>query len=167
MPNRCQREFLGVFLAGALLLLAGFTVRADEIRGSAGGGGGEIPTPFEAYNQKVELADGEAYVLVGRVVIDNIAPDGSTSERMRAFFEIDLNEHPWLGNTKRKMRPFYPLEGAVSTWRRYNGMRVKLPCIAVGGVVYTPGQQAEYVIWLRKVASQPIEPYARRARQTQ
>ena len=67
-----------------------------------GGGPGEVPTPFEV-NQLVELADGEQYVLAGRLV---------TQRTGRVVFRVDLQQHPWLANSRRVKSPFYPIDNA-------------------------------------------------------
>lgn len=59
--------------------------------------GGEIPIPFETANQKVELADGEYYILVGKVSWDD-----------QGYFEPDFTEHPWLASEYRMKAPKYP-----------------------------------------------------------
>lgn len=120
------------------------------------GGGGEVPTPFEAFNQKAELADGEDYLLVGRVVIQPVA--GSGSDRLQAFLQVDLDVHPWLASARRKANPYYPLEGSVGFWRQYRGIRIKLPCQAVEQITVVVGQKPESTHWLRRSKTNPIEP---------
>ncbi|MGZ3708222.1 MAG: hypothetical protein ACXWPM_05310, partial [Bdellovibrionota bacterium] len=85
-----------------------------------GGGTHEIPTPATAFNQKVELADGEFYMLYGNVRLIEEVP----------YFEVDLTSHPWLASTGRQSNPLYPLEGKASQWRRYENVRVRLSCVA-------------------------------------
>ena len=121
--------------------------------GASGGGGGEIPTPFDAFNQRAELADGEDYLLVGRVIIENVSVEGS-----RAYFEVDLDQHRWLASAKRKADPRYPLEGSVGFWKLYRGLRIKLPCLAVQQITVTGQQKPEATIWLRHSRTNPIEP---------
>ena len=82
--------------------------------------GGEIPWPFQTANQVVELADGERYVLMGRVLLIGSEP----------HFVVDLNQHPWLANSRRRADSSYPLAGTASYWRRYNGRRVQLRAVA-------------------------------------
>lgn len=86
--------------------------------------GGEVPIPFEDLNQKVELADGEYYLLIGQISMD--APTFGIRQTPRPFIQIDLDEHPWLGNSKRKKNPYYPIIGLASEWRKYEGHRVML-----------------------------------------
>ena len=80
------------------------------------GGSGEIPTPFAYSNQRVELADQEIYILVGRVQFWKGQP----------YFEVDLDEHPWLANEKRKEAPYYPLEWSKVNWKRWDLDRVQI-----------------------------------------
>ncbi|NDD91734.1 hypothetical protein EBZ37_06590 [bacterium] len=78
--------------------------------------GGEIPWPFQLSNQTVELADGDKYVLMGRVVIKNGSPR----------FVVDLERHPWLANSQRKVDSSYPLVGSVEYWKRYEDKLLQL-----------------------------------------
>ena len=50
--------------------------------------GGEIPWPFQTANQVAELADGERYVLMGRVILHSA----------EARFDVDLAHHTWLAS---------------------------------------------------------------------
>src|SRR3954454_18586428 len=79
-------------------------------------GGDHLPTPFKLLNTKVELADGEQYVLEGTVVAGTF----------NAYLEVDLETHPWLATKKRKEFPYYVLEGGLSFWRKYEGVRVRV-----------------------------------------
>lgn len=116
---------VGVWLS--FLSLSSNPSWADRVGGSGrpgcesgqGGSGGEVPNPFSNVNQKVELADGESYLLVGRVIIDS-------SDRDLVYLAVDLKEHPWLANAKRKADPFYLIEASGRTWRKYDGLRVKI-----------------------------------------
>jgi hypothetical protein len=67
--------------------------------------GGDVPIPFSA-NRKVELADGEEYVLMGDI---QYAPSLITKSKNAPYLHIDLEVHPWLGSERRKDFPFYPL----------------------------------------------------------
>lgn len=121
------------------------------------GGGGELPSPFDTANHRVELADGEAYLLVGRVVMMQ-NPGFSTDNRMFPYFRVDLNEHPWLATEKRISQPYYPLEGAVEDWKKYVGAgKVKLPCTA-HGVVKFFGSEVVYTMQLQASSDIPVEP---------
>ncbi len=64
------------------------------------GGPGDVPTPF-ILNEKLELADGETYTLIGRFV----------TREGNLWFQVDLDSHPWLANQKRKDFPFYRVIG--------------------------------------------------------
>lgn len=98
-----------------VVVVIGLAVGSVVWGAAPGGGSGDVPTPFLSSNQKVELAHGELYTLVGVIRFSNGEP----------FLEIDLNEHPWLANAYRKANPFYPLEGATSFWKRYENQRLK------------------------------------------
>lgn len=67
--------------------------------------GGDVPIPFSA-NRKVELADGEIYVLMGDI---QYAPSLITKSKNAPYLHVDLEVHPWLANESRKDFPFYPL----------------------------------------------------------
>jgi hypothetical protein len=67
--------------------------------------GGDVPIPFSA-NRKVELADGETYVLLGNI---QYAPSLITKSKNAPYLHIDLEVHPWLASEGRKDFPFYPL----------------------------------------------------------
>lgn len=129
----------------------------SDVSRYAGGGGG-IPTPFEAANQKAELADGEVYLLIGRVEIYPVLVNGA--EKYRPFFMVDLDKHPWLANEKRRLNPTYVLQGSVNYWKQFRGMRIKLPCVA-HGVIDTSGPTPEYRLHLGKLADRPVEPFRR------
>jgi hypothetical protein len=122
------------------LLVSGSAVAAGP--GDFGGGPGEIPTPFLSSNQKVELADGELYTLVGVVRFF----DG------QAYLEVDMNEHPWLANQRRRSVPFYALESSPTFWKQYEGQRLRTYMEAHGSVVMPDGAPAEYVIRLQPLA---------------
>ena len=123
-----------------------------------GGTGSEIPTPFDL-NRHVELADGEEYLLVGRIVFKTIATvDGV---RVRPFFAIDLNLHPWLASAKRKDTPFYPLAAPYSKWKNYDGVRVKMSTTAHGRIsAENPRGGVEYQIELSLSPRGTLEPYS-------
>jgi len=119
------------------------------------GGGGELPSPFDTANWKVELADGEAYQLMGRIVLMQTPGYGEVN-RLTPFFRVDLNEHPWLATEKRLSDPYYPLIGPVEEWRPYvNRGKVKFPCIA-RGVIKITGSRPSFVIHLQASEDMPI-----------
>jgi hypothetical protein len=105
------------------------------------GGGGEIPTPFSS-NQKVELADGEIYSLVGTVKLYG----------GEAYFEIDFAQHPWLASAKRQSSPYYALSNPIDYWRKFEGAKLRLSVEAQGEIVL--GQEAgpRYSIRLQLLA---------------
>lgn len=88
------------------------------------GGGGEIPTPLTS-NQKVELADGENYYLVGTVVYLNDQP----------LFKVDLEVHSWLASEVRKNNPYYLLESWSLDWKRYENLRMRVLVRAHGNII--------------------------------
>jgi hypothetical protein len=85
-----------------------------------GEGGHDVPTPFQIYNQTVELADRVSYLLYGKVVFAADLP----------FFEVDLSAHRWLANPQRRDLPLYPLEGLAAYWRRFENAHVRLSVVA-------------------------------------
>jgi hypothetical protein len=91
--------------------------------------GGEIPWPFQVSNQAVELSDGERYLLLGKVVIQN----------NRAYFEVDLVKHAWLSTARRRQNPLYVLEGDTKYWSAYEGKRIRLVSTAQWAVVQDAG----------------------------
>jgi len=110
------------------------------------GGGGEVPVPF-GLNQKAELATDELYVLMGKILIYS-----QKGMEPRAFFQIDLQDHPWLASEKRINYPYYPIEGSAYTWKSYAGRKVKLMARAHGKIVTVSGK-LEYVIFLEPIQS--------------
>lgn len=102
----------------------------------------DTPMPFESTNRRAELADGELYTLVGRVVFVGD----------QAMLEVDLNEHPWLASTKRRNDPFYPIVQRSDTYRQFEGRRVLLQARARAVITITPAPAA-YSIWLSILGS--------------
>jgi hypothetical protein len=109
------------------------------------GKGGDVPTPFSCANKRVELADGEKYILVGK-----IRTYGNTS-----YLEVDLDEHAWLATSRRQKSPYYPLAMPISFWKPWEGLRVKLLVEASGRVVFEPQGKTSYIIVLLP-ASEPV-----------
>jgi hypothetical protein len=101
------------FLLMGLAVLGGACTRSTWA-------GNEVPTPFKDANLKVELADGEYYVLEGRV----------RSQSGTTFLEVDLERHHWLSNKHRSESPFYPLFGDAKTFAKYEGRLVRMMVIA-------------------------------------
>lgn len=80
------------------------------------GGVGDVPTPFRTANQKVELAPGERYHLVGWIRLINGSP----------YLEIDFSEHSWLMSQARAQWPYYSLEVELREALPLNGVRVRV-----------------------------------------
>ncbi|HLE00604.1 MAG TPA: hypothetical protein VJB59_10110 [Bdellovibrionota bacterium] len=107
------------------------------------GGGGEVPVPF-GLNERAELADGESYLLVGKVIVYSRK---AGPNQVRVYFEVDLRQHPWLANAKRRLNPLYPLEGSASDWKDYDGHTVKLACRAHSRI-FRVNDELQHVITL-------------------
>ena len=115
----------------------------DEERPVPCGGAGDVPTPFLNTNQKVELSEGELYTLIGKVRFS----------RGGVFFEVDLVEHPWLASAKRRLNPFYSLDGSPSFWRKFEGRKVRIVVEAKGSVrLNASNGEGEYSLSLQPVA---------------
>ncbi len=93
-----RSRLLGMQVIFCLLLGGSVSVAHAEV--GPRGGPGDVPTPFIS-NEKVELADGENYTLIGKFIVR----DGNL------WFQVDLDAHPWLANQKRKEFPFYRVIG--------------------------------------------------------
>lgn len=147
------------FVSLALLFCLVFGLRGGSIHAHelTRGGGGELPNPFDTANRRVELADGEPYLLVGRVVMRDGAMFGD-DPGMAPYFRIDLTEQPWLATEKRVGQPYYPLEGSVDDWNRYVSMgKIKFPCVA-RVVIKMFGSRPIYSIHLQASTDVPVEP---------
>lgn len=119
--------------------------------------GGELPVPFEKANKKVELADGEEYVLSGRVMLAQVGLKMG-AQRGPVVFNIDLEEQPWLASASRVNNPFYPLQGAIEDWKDLlTAGKVKLSCIAHGVIRYI-GSVPRYEIQLERVRDWSADP---------
>jgi len=149
--KKITKVTLGVFLLSFLFSGVSFALSSDNTQGPEQGDGvnpigGEIPFPFQAMNQKVELADGEKYTLIGRVVFELGEP----------YFNVDLELHPWLANQKRKDRPIYPLIASTVNWDSFEGQLVQIFVEAKGSVLL--GLEKEhYEIFLKSI-QEPV-PY--------
>jgi hypothetical protein len=128
--------------------LAGGGVSA--LRGGAcgGGGGNDVPTPFDVRNQKFELADGEIYVLFGRVIIGP-SVYGDISQKV-PYLKVDLQKQGWLGNFQRREFPYYPIEADLKEWSLWEQKEVKVICKARGRIVWN-NSQPQYVIYLEPI----------------
>jgi hypothetical protein len=124
-------------------VIVAFGICIAEAKTVKGGGSGDIPTPLlNSANRAVELADGEHYVLIGQVLYWNDMP----------WFEVDLNEQPWLASANRVKSPFYPLEGSHDYWLKYQNRRVKIVVGATGAVQTTASGGLVYSIHLFPLA---------------
>ncbi|OFZ81628.1 MAG: hypothetical protein A2583_10015 [Bdellovibrionales bacterium RIFOXYD1_FULL_53_11] len=106
-----------------------------------GGGGGDVPTPLGMINQRVELADGERYSLIGWIRVDG----------NQLFFEADLDQQPWLARKKSPEGTYYPLftKDRIKL-KNYADLRVRLIAEANGFVkkISRKEMQFTYQIWL-------------------
>lgn len=105
-------------------------------------GGKEIPTPFQELNRRVELAHGEKYLLTGwvRFIKDSV------------YFEIDLEEHPWLAHQRRVEYPYYFILNYPVARKDLKDARVWLRVEARGMVRrWDDPSRAEYQISLRMI----------------
>ncbi|MCC7441908.1 MAG: hypothetical protein IT285_09755 [Bdellovibrionales bacterium] len=105
--------------------------------------GGEVPTPYADANRKVELADGEVYALVGRVVFPGNEP----------YLHVDLATHSWLENRRRLANPLYPLLSDGFDWRRYEGLWVVAQVKAVGRLVEDQKGDPLYELFLMPIVA--------------
>ena len=118
--------------------------------GSSGEGGGGMPDPLD-YNQHVELADGEIYLLAGTVRMLPIAKSGSM--QLRPHFEVDLKAQRWLASSARKASPYYLLEGASSTWKQHADEFAELVVRAHFRVLTDRNGVSRSVVMLERIAS--------------
>jgi hypothetical protein len=127
-----MRGWKSVFIIFVVALFSSSVLAANV--NPKGGGSGDSPTPFKNTNQRVELADGESYSLVGQVIF----------WRGNAYFEVDLKEHPWLANKKRIARPYYEIEGSVSYLKRFDRVRIKFFAEARSVIRQDDSREGEY-----------------------
>lgn len=139
-------------LGVALILLSAsvFPGGAQAAIPTGGGNGNDMPAPFLAINQKVELADGERYVLAGRI----LEKDGFF------YFRPDFGRHSWLSNGRRMQWPYYPFELSVSVPSSFVGKLVRFSGRAVGRVIFADGQYPMYMIFLMPEGEDGISPLA-------
>ncbi|MBI2712540.1 MAG: hypothetical protein HYX41_06790 [Bdellovibrio sp.] len=117
---------------------------------ASGGGGHDVPTPFEVVNSKAELADGEVYQLAGVVFFD--LSFSEIGYARAPFFNVDLNYSPWLANRARRAFPYYELEEGFD-WSRIEGKRVVALVRAHGKVKFRADDTPYYSISLKLVHS--------------
>ncbi|MGK5084543.1 hypothetical protein WDW37_14705 [Bdellovibrionota bacterium FG-1] len=126
-------------------------------RARGGGEGGGMPDPLSVYNQRVELADSELYLLLGTV---RILPNWrGNSAQAQAYLQVDLKAHPWLTNQNHRAAALYPIEGKLGAWKPYDGIKVKLAAraeswirldssgVAHGLIVLDPIIEASTIPW--------------------
>lgn len=118
-----------------------------------GGGGNDVPTPFDFRGQKFELADGELYVLAGKVIISSSVFEDS-GQKM-AYLQIDLDKQGWLAGFQRREFPYYPLEADPRDWTAFEQKEVRILVKAHGRIIGN-GNQAQYVIYLEPITRQVL-----------
>jgi hypothetical protein len=132
MRNRLRTGLVtGFFLA----VLATSAFASDGDRCTRCPGGGEMPGPFGTTNVALELAPGELYTLDGQVAV-------AANE---AFLMVDLEAHPWLASKARQKSPYYVLKGAVGSWRRLHGVKVRVIAEAEARIVNVQGQLQQII----------------------
>jgi hypothetical protein len=132
-----RAALLTALFAAAWCGIHGPSVRADEPPRPVVPGG-EIPTPFSDMNRKVELADGEVYDLIGRVVFPAAEP----------YLHVDLASHPWLENKRRASNPLYPLVTDDFDWKTYEGAWLTVQVKAEGRIVNDAQGHPTYDLYL-------------------
>ena len=105
------------------------------------------PGPLIGSNQKVELADGEFYILSGMIVI---GPSQTDSVNI-AYLKVDLNKQSWLANARREEVPYYPIDIDPTLLAAYDHKNVKLSCTAEAKIVTLTDGTQTYIIYLRPV----------------
>lgn len=111
-------------------------------------GGGGQPDPLTLFNQHVELADGELYLLKGNVVM---APGLMGTRKLQPYFNVDLDAQPWLSGKQRRQSPLYMIEGALSSWRPYEGSYGQLAAEAHVQLIVTATGTVQQVITLKPI----------------
>jgi hypothetical protein len=138
----------GIIMAA---LLSGSAYAANEAneKDKRKGCCGDVPVPFSS-NQKVELANGEYYTLVGRVIFFQNHP----------FLNVDLDVHPWLANSKavQSGEKIYPLQGSPAYWKTYESLRVKINVQAAADLVDACSNAPLYIISLDLVGTPEVVP---------
>ena len=102
------------------------------------------PAPFGSPNQHAELAEGEQYLLLGRVL----------RQGREYVLAIDLCAQPWLASDYRRQNPFYHLGRASGfSWSDFVGTRVKLAARAKPEIVRDLNSEAHVKIRLEPLAT--------------
>jgi hypothetical protein len=153
-----MKKIIVIMLLAALSAVSAAASQSNSCE--VGPRGGELPIPFDLANKKVELANGEPYILAGRVVLMQVRMRNGEL-RSQPMFRVDLTEHPWLANNKRLNNPNYVLQGSLEEWKDLISVgKIQLPCIAHGVITYR-GSVAEYDIQLERSREIPVEPMDR------
>jgi hypothetical protein len=136
-----------------------------------GGSGHDVPTPFQLTQTKFELADGELYSLVGTItfapapapyIVQSALQRPSytqyyntSAKKLRPYFSINLENHPWIANAKRIDSPLYFIESTSEKWKEWEDTSVNLLCRAHGRILLT-SHGPEYAIQLEPIDAEPF-----------
>ena len=146
----------GIIIAA---VLSGMTAYAGEAKSKEPGKSrkdkhttccGDVPVPFSS-NQRVELANGEYYTLVGKIIFFQAQP----------FLSVDLDVHPWLAsatNTTSIGEKVYPLQGSPGYWKTYENLRVKISVQASADMVGACTNSPLYIISLDLLGKPEVVP---------
>jgi hypothetical protein len=113
-----------------------------------GGASHDVPSPFQYQKNKYELADGEVYSLFGSITL--LPSLSSDPRRQKAYFAVNLDDHPYLANINRVKSPLYLIEDAPENWIKWNGRSITLLCMAHGRILFTT-QGPHYAIQLEPI----------------
>ena len=137
-----KKMYQVVLLGSALFSCSAFAME------SLGDG---VPGPFDDLNRRVELADQEAYTLVGRVVYSNGQP----------LFAPDYKAHSWLKNVQREKGELYtlvPFKNARYRWSHYVGAKVQIYVQAKSRVIWKQGEGFKQHILLEPISNPDVLP---------
>jgi hypothetical protein len=107
------------------------------------GGGSEAPRGLST-DTRVELANGEKYILSG-----TIEANGTN-----LYLHINLHQFPWLASHTRVANPFYRIDDAAGAWTKYLGKNVTILATAKY-TVFSQGGRTLFEIALTP-ADQPV-----------
>lgn len=148
---------IGSVLLSGLIGVAGSLARVSFASDPAGlgiarvesrGGGGQ-PDPLLPFNQHVELADGELYLLKGAIVM---APGlTGASHKPQPYLSVDLRAQPWLSGKQRKQSPLYMIESGLSSWRPQEGAYGEIAAEAHVHLFVSPAGTPVEVISLKPI----------------
>lgn len=122
------------------------TAKCREERIFDGGSGG-LPTRLTAGTTKVELADGERYILAGHIELSY----GDV------YLQIDFDEHPWLAGAKRRAAPAYQIDDSTANWKKFEGKRVLVNAVARAYIMEVDGKYI-YNLYLRPIKEPVLFP---------